>query len=67
MKCYACDHDLSDKEINFDFEKANGLDLCTTCLDIALEAAYGSDRGLDEGQNIDPSFDEWESPRIDVV
>lgn len=41
MRCYICDKELSDKEViyNEDYHKHEP---CTTCLDIALDAAYSS-------------------------
>lgn len=39
MRCYICDHQLTDKEVNYNQDL--GMDEpCTTCLDVALDAAY---------------------------
>jgi hypothetical protein len=39
MKCAICDRELSEKEISFN-EDINTFEPCTTCLDIAMDAAY---------------------------
>jgi hypothetical protein len=39
MKCNICDRELSEKEISFN-EDINTFEPCTTCLDIAMDAAY---------------------------
>jgi hypothetical protein len=39
MKCNICDKDMSDKEVSYN-EDLKAYEPCTTCLDIALDAAY---------------------------
>lgn len=39
MRCNICDHTLTDKEVIFNKE-AEAFEPCTTCLDIAMDAAY---------------------------
>lgn len=59
MKCYICDKDLSDKETIYD-EQLKGFEPCTTCLDIAMEAAYsdGFTTEDDEYSIVDEEFDD---------
>jgi len=47
MKCSCCDRDLSDKEIIWNPEIDN-WELCTTCLDVAMETAYTGGFNRDE-------------------
>ena len=45
MHCKACDKTLSDKEIQWN-DDLNDWELCGTCLDAAMDAAYS--KGYDE-------------------
>lgn len=57
MKCHACDKDMSDKEINYN-EELGDYEMCTTCLDIALDAAYSQGfQTEDDIFVIDSGFD----------
>lgn len=58
MHCYICDKELSEKEVNYN-EELKGYEPCTTCLDIAMDAAYcdGFKTEDDEFEVIDSSFD----------
>lgn len=39
IHCYICDKQLSEKEINFNEDMKN-FECCSTCLEIAMDAAY---------------------------
>lgn len=57
MHCKACDKQLSDKELSWN-EDLKDWELCTTCLDVALDAAYcdGFHTEDDEYVIIDDNF-----------
>lgn len=58
MRCAICDKDLSDKETIYN-EDLKAYEPCTTCLDIALDAAYcdGFSIEHDEIPTLDTEFD----------
>lgn len=58
MRCHICDKDLSEKEVIYN-EDLKAYEPCTTCLDIALDAAYsdGYKTEDDEFVLLDSSFD----------
>jgi len=58
MKCHICDRDLSDKETIYN-EDLQAYEPCTTCLDIALDAAYCNGFSIehDEIPTLDADFD----------
>lgn len=39
MHCHICDKELSDKEVSWN-KDLDSFEPCTTCLDIAMDAAY---------------------------
>lgn len=41
MRCNVCDKGLNEKEISWN-EDIDNFEMCGECLDVALEAAYGS-------------------------
>lgn len=66
MRCYICDRRLTDKEISYN-EDLGRDEPCTTCLDVALDAAYSggfSPFGEDvERVGVDA---EWDDP-TDII
>lgn len=61
MKCNCCDKDMSDKETVFN-EELGTWELCTVCLDVALDAAYsnGFSRDDEDKYVILGDADDWE-------
>lgn len=47
-RCYICDVELSEKEINFAPDEK--LDPCTTCLNVIMDVAYSDGFTGDEEQ-----------------
>ena len=47
MRCSCCDKVMTDKEIQFNKELGT-WELCTVCLDIALDAAYSDGHSYDD-------------------
>lgn len=54
MRCKCCNHALTDKEVVWN-DDLDDFELCTTCLDIALDAAYSG--GFNEYDEFIPIFD----------
>ena len=62
MRCYICNKPLSEKEGSYN-EELKHDEPCTTCLDIALEAAYSGDFSMWDDDTffypvVDEEFDE---------
>lgn len=59
MKCKCCDRDLSDKEIIWN-DEIKDWELCTVCLDAAMDAAYCDGFSIEEDTSfiVDTVFDE---------
>lgn len=55
MKCNCCDRDLSDTEIVFNPDIGT-FELCATCLNVALEAAYSQGFSPDGEPPDDPEM-----------
>ena len=50
MRCKCCDKQLSDKEVTWNTD-LDDYEICTICLDVALDAAFSTrpdDDGLDD-------------------
>lgn len=58
MRCYCCDKELSDREVIYNPELP-GYEMCNTCLDVSMEAAYGQFYSFngDNTDPVDPDFD----------
>lgn len=59
MHCNCCDKQLSEKEIIWNPEIDN-WELCTTCLDVAMETAYSQGFNIEDDEDIyvlDEGFD----------
>lgn len=54
MRCNICNHALTDKEVTFN-EDLQTFEPCTTCLDIALDAAYSD--GFLGDDDFTPTYD----------
>lgn len=65
MKCYICDKELSEKEVNFNDDMKN-FECCTTCLDIAMDAAYCDGFKIDE-EDIQFVDEEWDNYGDDLL
>lgn len=65
MRCYCCDKELSDKEVIYN-EEMKSYEPCTTCLDIAMDAAYSDGFQIeDDGVVVlDTAFDLGDSGDI---
>lgn len=48
MRCHCCDKELTEKEINWN-DDLKSWELCTICLDVALDAAYTNGFQNDDG------------------
>ena len=59
MRCSCCDKALTEKEIIWN-DDINNFDMCTVCLDIAYDAAYGSRRNGLEEDVLDTDFDDYQ-------
>lgn len=61
MRCNICDKALSEKEVEWNND-IQTFEPCTTCLDIALDAAYGQHRPDDEEgvPLLDQDFDVYQ-------
>lgn len=60
MHCNCCDKQLSEKEIIWNPEIDN-WELCTTCLDVAMETAYSQGFHIEDDEEcyvLDEAFDE---------
>lgn len=59
-RCYICDSELSENEIQFDEE--GKLEPCTTCLRIIMDTAYcdGFEPYPEEDAAVDPVLEEGE-------
>lgn len=65
MKCYCCDKQLSDKEIIYNDDLSN-FELCTFCLDIALDAAYSNGFSIEDTET--PLLDlDWDNYGDDLL
>lgn len=60
MHCKACDKTLSEKEIDWNNDLQD-WELCTTCYDVAMDAAFGRANEDDEFVLLDTDYDEDES------
>lgn len=67
MKCYICDKELSLKEVVPNPEVRGGYEPCSTCLEVALDAAYGHDRYLTDEPVLDPEWDNMTGDSSDIV
>ena len=56
MRCNVCDRPLSEAEVIWN-EDLKTFEMCTTCLDISLEAAFSGDFKRQE-KDHDPIFEE---------
>jgi hypothetical protein len=65
MHCYICDRDMTDTEIQWNSD-GKFYEPCTTCLEIALDAAYSD--GFDHDEDIisvlDSEFDTGDASDI---
>lgn len=64
MRCYICNKPLSDKEVVYN-EDLKQDEPCTTCLDIAMDAAYSGDFSWFDDDNlfvVPEEFDEDVDP-----
>ena len=50
MRCNCCDRALSEDEIQFNTD-INAWEMCSTCLDIALDAAYSGSFSYDDEED----------------
>jgi hypothetical protein len=62
MRCSCCDRAMTDKEIKWNKE-LNDWELCTTCLEVAMDAAYSDGHSYDDTDLlfvplVDDTFDE---------
>lgn len=76
MRCSCCDRALSDKEVVWN-DDLKSYELCTVCLDIALDAAYNNGFDPDDDMFVlidddlfdgdDPGYTEtwYKTPRGD--
>lgn len=61
MKCYCCDKELTENEINYNEEMRN-YEPCVTCLEIALDAAYSGGFMIEDDPEfviLDEDWDEY--------
>lgn len=58
MKCNCCDAELSEKEIIWN-EEIQAWELCSVCLEVALDAAYSQGFTIDD--EIPVLEEEWDS------
>lgn len=66
MRCNICDKPLSESEIVY-IPETKSFDCCTTCLDIALEAAYCDGFQREEPLD-DPDLDDlYGSGAVDIL
>jgi len=65
MRCYCCDAEITDKEIQYNSD-GHFYEPCGTCLEIAMDAAYSDTFQYDEDvvTVLDPAF---EGDATDVV
>lgn len=47
MRCSCCDKELSDKEVIWN-DDLQAFEMCTVCLDVALDAAYSNGFSTDD-------------------
>jgi hypothetical protein len=69
VRCNICDKPLSEKEVSWN-DDIKTFEPCTTCLDVALDAAYGQHRPDDEDILLDNDFDvyqDWSDITADYV
>lgn len=66
IHCDICDRDMSDKEIQYN-EDLKTYESCTTCLDIAMEAAYTGQFKTEDDvyELLEDDFDNWDG--IEVI
>lgn len=59
MHCKACDRELTEKEVVWNSD-LDDWELCTVCLDVALDAAFSQGFSIEEdsGLVVDGDFDE---------
>ena len=51
MRCNCCDRTLSEQEIHFN-EELNAWEMCVTCLEISLDAAYSQGFSRDDDADL---------------
>lgn len=58
MKCYICDKELTEKEIDYN-EQLRQFEPCPTCLEISIDAAYsdGFSRDDDSVEVLDGDYE----------
>lgn len=69
MHCNICDRELSDKEVVWNVD-LNTYEPCTTCLDIAMDAAYSNGFKTENDEYdlfVEPEFDgQFESVQVPI-
>lgn len=51
MRCSICDRELSDKEVTWN-DELQDWEICTTCLEISLEAAFSDGYQAEEDDSF---------------
>lgn len=64
MHCKCCDKQLSEKELNWNAD-LDDWELCTTCLDISLDAAYSNGFLTEDDEFV--IVDDWDTQDLGDV